>query len=149
MWLLHPVFEKLCREGIKRRVEMVVTAAEFSFRTWTGRWIAFDRALPHRFSLKIHDLARHERDQHELETAKAQQRRKIVQPRRYYGESYHFIYELLGQRNDITEIFGQPEAQAMLTRLRAIDEVINAREGGDGTPLKPGDQWVPQPGVIP
>jgi len=149
MWLLHPVFEKLCREGIKRRVEMVVTAAEFSFRTWMGQWITFDRSLPHRFSLKIHDLARQERDQHELETAQAQQRRKIVQPRRYYQESYHFIYELLGQRNDITEIFGQPEAQAVLTRLRAVDEVINARGGGDGTALKPGDQYADGPGAIP
>jgi hypothetical protein len=81
---------------------------------------------------------------------KARKRGKIVQPRRYYQDSYHFFYELLGQRNDITEIYGQPEAQAVLTRLRAIDDVINARaKRGDGTAIRPGDQWAEQPGAIP
>jgi len=38
----------------------------------------------------------------------------------------------------------------VLTRLRAIDEVINARaKRGDGTALNPGDQWVEQPGAFP
>jgi hypothetical protein len=128
---------------------MVVMENEFRFRQWM-RWIVFDRTLPHKISFKIHDLARWERDQHELQILKAQQNKKIVQPRRYYQESYHFFYELLGQRNDITEIFGQPDAQALLTRMRAIDEVMNTRaRRSDGTPLKPGDQWVEQPGAIP
>ena len=35
-------------------------------------------------------------------------------------------------------------------RLRAIDDVINARaRRGDGTAIRPGDQWVEQPGAIP
>ena len=149
VWFLSPVFERLGREALKRRVRMLVTREEFRFRTWRG-WVAFDRALQHRFALVLHDRARQERDQHELESQKAQQQRKIVQKRRYYQESYHFCYELLGQRNDITEIFGRPDAQAVLTRLRAIDEVINARaKRGDGTALNPGDQWVEQPGAIP
>ena len=149
IWFLRPVFQRLGREALKRHVRMLVTREEFRFRTWSG-WVAFDRALQHRFALVLHDRARWERDQHELESQKAQQRRKIVQPRRYYQESYHLCYELLGQRNDITEIFGRPEAQAVLTRLRAIDEVINARaKRGDGTALNPGDQWVEQPGAIP
>ena len=81
---------------------------------------------------------------------KAQKRGKIVQPRRYYQDSYHLCYELLGQRNDITEIYGRPDAQAVLMRLRAIDDVINARaRRGDGTAIRPGDQWVEQPGAIP
>ena len=41
-------------------------------------------------------------------TLKAQKRGKIVQPRRYYQDSYHLCYELLGQRNDITEITAAP-----------------------------------------
>ena len=88
--------------------------------------------------LSLHDLARQERDQHELEVLKAQKRGKIVQPRRYYQDSYHLCYELLGQRNDITEIYGRPDAQAVLMRLRAIDDVINARaRRGDGTAHPP------------
>ena len=43
---------------------------------------------------------------------------------------YHLCYELLGQRNDITEICGRPEAQAVLARLRAIDDVIDATGPG-------------------
>jgi hypothetical protein len=149
IWFLHPLFEKAWREALKRNVEMVVTADQFRFRRCM-RWIVIDRVLPHKLSLKIHDLARWERDRHELEVEKARKRGKIVQPRRYYQDSYHFFYELLGQRNDITEVFGQPDAQALLTRLRAIDEVINAHaRRGDGTAIRPGDQWAEQPGGIP
>jgi hypothetical protein len=149
IWFLHPLFEKLWREALKHNLEMLVTREEFRFRRWM-RWISIDRVLPHRFALVVHDLARQERDQHELETLKAQKRGKIVQPRRVYQDSYHLCYELLGQRNDITEICGRPDAQAVLTRLRAIDDAINARvRGGDGTAIRPGDQWVEQPGAIP
>ena len=148
-WLLRPVFEKLWREALRRKLYLVVTENEFRFHQWM-RWIVIDRTLPHKLSLKVHDLARQERDQHELQILKAQQSKKIVQPRRYYQDSYHFFYELLGMRNDIAEIFGQADAQAVLTRLRAIDEVLNARaRRSDGTALKPGDQWVEQPGAIP
>jgi hypothetical protein len=151
IWFLRPGFEKLCREALRRKAEMVLTAGEFSFRTWTGRWIVFDRAQPHSFTLRLHDLAKQERDQHEFQVLKAQQIKKIVQPRRYYQDSYHLIYEFLGQRNDITQIYSQPEAQAVQKRLRAIDDVLKAlvRHGGDGTPLKPRDEWADGPGVIP
>ena len=149
IWFLHPLFEKAWREALKRNVEMVVTPDEFRFRRWI-RWVVIDRDLQHRFALVVHDLARQERDKHELEVLKAQQRRKIVQPRRYYQDSYHLCYELLGQRNDIIEICGRPEAQAVLMRLRAIDDVINASaRHGNGTAIRPGDQWVEQPGAIP
>jgi hypothetical protein len=149
MWFLYPVFEKAWREALKRNVEMVLSGDQFRFRRWM-RWIRIDRVLPHRFGLVVHDLARQERDKHELETLKAQKRGKIVQPRRYHQDSYHLCYELLGQRNDIAEIWGRPDAQAVLMRLRAIDDVINARaRRGDGTAIRPGDQWVEQPGAIP
>ena len=85
IWFLHPLFEKAWREGLKRNVEMVVTADQFRFRRWM-RWISIDRVLPHRFALVVHDLARQERDKHEIETLKAQKRGKIVQPRRYHQE---------------------------------------------------------------
>ena len=149
IWVLHPLFEKAWREALKRNMEIVVTPDEFRFHRWM-RWISINRVLPHRVALVVHDLARQERDKHELEVARAQKRGKIVQPRRYYQDSYHLCYELLGQRNDITEICGRPDAQAVLMRLRAIDDVINARaKRGDGTAIRPGDQWVEQPGAIP
>jgi hypothetical protein len=90
IWFLQPLFEKAWREALKRNVEMVVKVDQFRFRRWM-RWIVIDRALPHKLSLKIHDLARWERDQHELEVEKARKRGKIVQPRRYYQDSYNLI----------------------------------------------------------
>ena len=83
-------------------------AEQFRFRRWM-RWISHRSGSRRTASpLSLHDLARQERDQHELEVLKAQKRGKIVQPRRYYQDSYHLCYELLGQRNDITEIYGRP-----------------------------------------
>jgi len=150
IWFGKPLFEKLWREGIRRKVEMIMTESEFSFRTWTGRWIVFDRDLQHSFALRLHDLMKHERDQHEVEIEKARQNKKIVQPRRYYADSFHLSYELLRMRNDITEIFGAPEARAVQARLAAIDEVLKAgAKAGHGTPLKPEDAWADGTGVIP
>jgi hypothetical protein len=150
IWFLHPLCEKVWREALKRNVEMVLTADQFRFRRWM-RWITIERVLRDRFALVLHDLARQEHDRHEVEVLKAQQRKKIVQPKRYYQESYHLCYELIGQRNDIIEICGRPDAQAVLARLRAIDDVINgrARGRGNGTAIRPGDQWGEQPGAIP
>jgi hypothetical protein len=148
-WFLCPVFEKAWGETLKRNVRVAVTREQFRFRPFL-RWVGFDRALQHRISLVLHDLAKQERDQHERKIEEARQRRKIVQPKRYYQDSYHLTYELLGQRNDIIEIYGRPDAQAAVARLRAIDDVLNARaRRADGTPLNPGDQWVEQPGAIP
>ena len=67
------------REALKRTVEIVVTPDEFRFRC-RMRWIAIDRTLPHKLSLKLHDLARQERDRHELEVLKAQKRVWIASP---------------------------------------------------------------------
>ena len=128
---------------------MVITAEEFRFRGWAG-WRSFDRKLQHRFALILHDKARRERDRHELEERKAQQSKKIIKKRRYYQESYHLAFEYVGQRNDVATIYGRPEAQAVLARLKGVDEVMTAHANrGGGTPLRPQQEWVEQPGAIP
>ena len=148
-WFFDPFSKQDGAKALKRRVQVSVTREQFRFRP-LFRWVSFDRALQHRIGLVLHDLARQERDQHEHKIEEARQSRKIVQPKRYYQDSYHLTYELLGQRNDIIEIYGRPDAQAAVARLRAIDDVLNARaRRADGTPLNPGDQWVEQPGAIP
>jgi hypothetical protein len=149
VWLLQSLFEKLWREALRRKVAIVVTKDEFRFRRWF-RWISFDRALEHSFALVPHDRAREERDRNELDMQKAQLRRTVAQLKRYYQNSYHLTYQLLRQRNDIIAIYGLPEARAMLSRLRAIEDTINARaRRSDGSPSKPGDQWFDGPGPIP
>jgi hypothetical protein len=149
VWSLQSLLAKLWREALRHKIDLVVTKDEFRFRR-LFRWISFDRALEHGFALVIHDRAREERDCNELEMMKAQQQRKVAQPKRYYQDSYHLTYQLLRQRNDITAIYGLPEARAMLSRLRAIEDTINARaRRSDGSPSKPGDQWFDGPGPIP
>ena len=148
-FFLRPVFELAWRQSLRRTVKMVVTEKEFRFRTWAG-WRVFDRALNHRFGLILHDKARRERDQHELEEQKAQQTKKVIKKKRYYQDSYHLAFEYVGQRNDIVAIYGRPEAQAVLARMKGVDEVINARaKRSDGAAMRPEDQWVDQPGAIP
>ena len=149
VWSLQTLLAKLWREALRRKIELVVTKDEFRFRR-LFRWISFDRALEHSFALVVHDRAREERDRNELEMLKAQQQRKVAQPRRYFQDGYHLTYQLLRQRNDVTAIYGLPEARAMLARLRAIEDTINARaRRSDGSPSKPGDQWFDGPGPIP
>jgi hypothetical protein len=149
VWLLQPLLQKLWREALRRKVELVLTKDEFRFRR-LFHWISFDRALDHGFALVPHDSARAERDRNELEMLKAQQLRKVAQPRRYFQDSYHLTFQLLGQRNDIIAVYGLPEARAMLTRLRAIEDTINAHaRRSDGSPSKPSDQWFDGPGPIP
>ena len=148
-WFLHPVFKLAWRKSLRRSVQMVITAEEFRFRGWGG-WRSFDRKLQHRFALILHDKARRERDRHELEERKAQQSKKIIKKRRYYQESYHLAFEYIGQRNDVATIYGRPEAQAVLARLKGVDEVMTAHANrGGGTPLRPQQEWVEQPGAIP
>jgi hypothetical protein len=148
-FFLRPVFELAWRKSLRRIVKMVITEKEFRYRTWLG-WRVFDRNLQHRFGLILHDNARREHDRHELEERQAQQRKKVIKKRRYYQDSYHLAFEYVGQRNDIVAIYGRPEAQAVLARMKGVDEAINARaKRGDGTAMRPEDQWVEAPGAIP
>ena len=76
--------------------------------------------------------------------------RQIIKKRRYYQDSYHLAFEYVGQRNDVATIYGRPEAQAVLARMKSVDEVMTAHANrGDGTPLRPQQEWVEQPGAIP
>jgi hypothetical protein len=148
-WFLHPLFKLAWRQSLRHSVHLVITEEEFRFRGWAG-WRSFDRKLQHRFALILHDKARRERERHELEERKAQQRKKIIKKRRYYQDSYHLAFEYIGQRNDVATIYGRPEAQAVLARLKGVDEVMTAHANrGGGTPLRPQQEWVEQPGAIP
>ena len=114
-----------------------------------NRWETFDRQLPHRFVLLPHDKTQAERDQHEYDQKKASLSGHAIMPVRYYGNSFIVCFEYLGQRNDILEVFGPKEAQAILTRLNACDSVMDAQsKKGSGTTFDPSDEWAKQPGDI-
>lgn len=80
----------------------------------------------------------------------AQITRKPIRKQRWYANSFHVSFDYLGQRNDIMTVYGQKEAVAIATRLKACDDVLDAlARRGQGTPLTPADEWGDQPGAIP
>ncbi|MDE3767584.1 hypothetical protein [Sinorhizobium meliloti] len=146
--LLLPLWRKLWRWDNKKETQIVLSETALAFRTGK-HWNQFDRQLPHRFVLLPHDKAQAERDQNEYDQKKASFSGKAIMPVRYYGNSFIVCFEYLGQRNDILEVFGPKEAQAILTRLNACDSVMDAQsKKGSGTTFDPSDEWSDQPGDI-
>ncbi len=137
------------RYALRKETEIMLTPDLFKVKTLLG-WKTYDRKLAHSFSLVRHDKAQAERDRHEYAVRKGQAQGKVVRKTRYFGESFHLSYDCLGQRNDVATIFGKPEARAVLTRLKACDQVMDTQARmGEGAPLGPEDQWGDQPGDVP
>lgn len=146
--LALPLLKRAYRWLLKRRWEMVMTQEQFKFRTWRG-WRSFDRRLPHKFSLLLHDKAQLEKERIEQDLRRGKTNGKTYSQLRYYGDAFHISYEYLGQRNDIATVFIQKNAVAVVARLKACDEVMDAQDKmGDGTALTPKDQWDDQTGDI-
>lgn len=134
------------RLACPNRVPIVFTPERLSFRRFWG-WRHFDRSIPHRFALIPHD--RTEREKLWLEFVERKFRHKwwCWSRRRYFGESYHLIYEYQGQRNDILSIHRHRKAVALLARLQACDQEIEAKaRTGRGVAHDPADEWSRQPG---
>lgn len=132
-----------------KKTTIIITGKLFCVKSFWGSK-KYDRQLRHKFSLLPHDKAQEEKISLDLKVREAQARRKIISPKIYYGKSYHLVFEHMGQRRDITTIFGHNDALAALARLNACDQVINAKTGsGDGTATDPIDQWGEQTGEIP
>lgn len=148
-FLGFPLYQLLWRYALRKTTRMELSADRFAVPSWLG-WKRYDRKLPHKFTLVPHDWARIEAEDHEFTIRQAQMNGKLIRPTRYYGESWHLSFEYLGQRNDVLTIFGRKPALAVLTRLIAVDEVLDAHARmGDGVALTPGEQWGAQPGDIP
>lgn len=114
-----------------------------------GGWTCFDRKLPHRFGMLQHDYAPMEKLKNEYERQKAVMDRKVLFRKPYYGDSFIVCLEYLGQRHDLLTIYGRKEASAVVARLQACDEIIEARlRQGRGAAIDPADQWGHQPGDI-
>ena len=147
--LSHQPLKAGLRQVFRAEIAVVVGVKTFRVRTLFG-WRTYDRELKHKFTLIPHDKARSEHRNIEFRTRKAAQGRRVIAPAYYYGESYHVIYQCLGQRNDIATVYDRKEALAILTRLQACDEVLEGDvRRGDGEALRPKDQWGLRPGDIP
>lgn len=148
-WLAYPLLNRLWRLNLRKETRIVLTIDQFKFMSWKG-WRKFDRKLPHRFALILHDKTQAEKDAHELAVREGQARGQVIAPKRYYTDSYHLSFEYIGQRNDVLSVYGHKEALAILARLKACDDILDAEARmGDGISLDPEDQWNDQPGDIP
>jgi len=142
----YAVLKEAYRALFRMETRIEMTAARFSYRVWYG-WKHFDRALPHKFVVIEHDKARLEQEKHALEMRTGRGRQELKT--RYYGESFHIVFEYVGQRNDVLTVFGRNEALAVAARLRACDGVLDQQARmGDGLPLAPDKEWDDQPGDI-
>lgn len=137
------------RSLLRKRVRLVFTLERFSVKTLFG-WKHYDRLLPHRFALLQHDWTQAEQEQKQFQAAQEQRQGKLIKQRLWYGKSFHVSFDYVGQRNDVLTVYGPKEAMAIVTRLNACDNVLDALvRRGQGTPLTPADEWGDQPGEIP
>lgn len=136
-----------------RGVITVTTVAVFkpaAFRVYRGgAWGVYDRTLTHRFLMMKHDSAREERQNHDLRIRRAQARGRIISPKRYYEDSFHIVFEYLGQRIDIATVYEQKHAMAVAARLKACDKLMDTKGLGDGEVMSPDEQWGALPGKLP
>ena len=139
-FVFHPLTKWSVRSSFKRKQRVRFTKDRFEIGAWPTKK-KFDRLLDHSFTLPPHDKRMDEREAHELQIMRGRQRGKLVQPEKYYGKSFHLVFEFLGERYDITEIYGEREAKRALDRLKSIDLVIDAVTGtGSGKHLSP--RWM-------
>jgi hypothetical protein len=97
-----------------------------------------------------HDRAKIERENHELRKLRAQKRGDIIAPKRYFDESFHIIFDYMGQRFDVVTVYDEKRATAIATRLMACDKLMDTKnQMGEGEALNPGDQWGKAPGSLP
>ncbi|MCR9196256.1 MAG: hypothetical protein NXH88_16065 [Hyphomonas sp.] len=147
--ILRPALRWSFQGSYKNTTRVRLTAEHFTiFGGWRRR--KFDRDLPHSFAVIEHDDKEWEREKLELEVRQAGRKGRVISPKKYYGESYHLIFEHLGERHDIAAIYGKKEALAAQARLAACDDRIDTlTRQGPGTPFAPADEWAAAPGDLP
>ncbi len=145
----YPAGLGLLRWLLRKTRHIEITPDEVRISGSLG-WKTYDRRIKHRFHLLPHDKARAERDRHDYLARKGQTKRSIRRLKKYYQESWHVVFEYLGQRVDIADVYGLPPARAILARLKACDEIMDGKPGtGLGRVLTPEDEWASSPGDIP
>lgn len=145
----YAILLRVFRALLKRPSQIELTGPHFRFKQ-KGRWQTYDRRLSHRFSLHPHRLGRKEQQSHQKQMQLAARRGQTLFKKAYYAESYHLVFEYLGQAQEIVSIYDRERALKVLNRLKACDEVLNNEVGSsDGIALDPEEQWTEGPGDIP
>ena len=146
---LHSWFVKYFYKIMVKETLAMFTPKEFRIKTKSG-WRHYDRTLTHRFVMMKHDRTREERERHDLKIRGAQRNGRDIQPKSIYSDSFHIIFEYLGQRIDVATVYKQARATAVAARMKACDKVMDtANKMGEGEVLNPGEQWGSAPGKLP
>lgn len=144
-----PVLKAIYRSLLRKPTILHITTGLVQVQSLLGMR-TFNRELRHRFSMVPHDKTRIEQEKNDLKVRRAAQGGRVIGAKTYYGQSYHLSFDYLDQRNDLLTVFGQKDALGILTRLKAIDDVLEAElRRGDGESLDPRTQWKERPGEIP
>lgn len=144
-----PLWEALFRALFKKKITVVLSSTEVRFRHW-WRWKPYDRQISHSFALLPHDRTKAEAKRHEFLTKEAQKDGEVLQLTEWYGDSVHLCLIHAGQRVDIATIYGRKDAQAILTRLKLCDSVLDSSSGiNGGLALSPAQESPSQPGDLP
>lgn len=147
--LAYPLLKFTFAALFKARTKIILTPGTFRFKRW--RWSKpYDRSLPHKFSLLEHDWAHREKERHDLAIRRAQADGEIISKKKFFSESFYLCFDLVGQRIDILCVYGRKPSLAILARIKAADEIMDAyARMGDGLALSPDQQWRSQPGDLP
>lgn len=148
--LLHFMFRRCFKEWLETTTNIQIEPESLHVTNGShGVAQHFDRRHTHRFALVPHDRALHEQRRHEFAHRQDQLGRRAVWRKPYFQDSFIVVFEYLGQRNDLLEIYGRKDALAILARLKACDEIIEAQaHKGKGLALTPAQEWGDQPGDI-
>lgn len=149
--LMHGTFRKWFKEWLEKTTIFEIAPESLMVQDGPrGDVRIFDRMHTHRFALVQHDRAVDEQREHEYAQRQDQLGRRAVWRKPYYQDSCFVSFEYLGQRNDLLEVYGRKEALAILARLKACDEIVEAQaRKGKGIALTPEQEWGDQPGDIP
>jgi hypothetical protein len=109
---------------------------------------SFDRSMPHKFALYPHEKS--SREEEVLSFRDRQKTKWYQRPgKRYFGKSFRLSFDYLDQRNDLMLIYGHKQSQLALSRLNAVDQIMDGYAGKThGQVLLPESQWQAQPGAL-
>ena len=134
------------RQFVRHYVSFDITAKTIRCRRYLW-WRKFERSIPHQFLL-IDDY-RKDRERLGLEHFERKYQGKwwSWSRRRYFGESYHLVLEYQGRRFHIMLIHLHEKAVAVLGRLQAAEQDLDAKTRmGRGVAHDVADAWSRQPG---
>lgn len=141
-------FESSVRDLFRGKTEFWMSRDYFAIKRG-GEWESYDRRLSLRFALVPHDKAVEEKRRLDHEQQRAAMNRQAVYNKPYFGDSYIVVAEYFGQRHDLLAVYGRKEAMAIVARLQACNEIIEAAERhGRGVSTAPDTQWGDQPGDL-